>query len=94
MAINFNQQEKKKKYSPLFVVMIAVLVLGMAFLVWVLIKPGEQASPAASVVVSSKWKKFEINFDVLESPIFVGLNSFEKIPPFEGAVGRENPFKP
>lgn len=36
----------------------------------------------------------EINFSVLESDILKGLEPFEKIPPLEGEVGRENPFLP
>jgi len=34
----------------------------------------------------------EIDFSVLESEILKEFEPFEKVPPFEGEVGRENPF--
>jgi hypothetical protein len=39
-------------------------------------------------------KKIEINLEVLKSPILKELQSFEEIKPFEGKIGRENPFLP
>lgn len=38
--------------------------------------------------------EMKIDFSVLESPVLEGLKPFEKIPPFEEEVGRENPFLP
>jgi len=38
--------------------------------------------------------RVEINFEVLKNPLLKNLVSLEAIPPFEGEVGRENPFLP
>ena len=43
---------------------------------------------------SQSFQKIEINFEVLKNPLLKNLVSFEEIPPFEGVVGRENPFLP
>lgn len=39
-------------------------------------------------------KKIEIDFKTLKSPQLEELQPFEKVPPYEGEVGRENPFLP
>lgn len=43
---------------------------------------------------SQSFQKIEINFEVLKNPLLKNLVSFEEIPPFEGEVGREDPFVP
>jgi len=39
-------------------------------------------------------KEIKINFQVLETPILKEFQLFEEILPFEGEIGRENPFVP
>jgi hypothetical protein len=34
----------------------------------------------------------KINFEVLQSSLLQEFQLFEEIPPFEGEIGRENPF--
>lgn len=45
-------------------------------------------------LIIKHFKKIEIDFELLENPLLNQLQPIEKIPPFEGEVGRENPFIP
>jgi len=46
------------------------------------------------VIKPSLVKKIEIDFETLKSPDLEELQLFEKTPPYEGEIGRENPFIP
>jgi len=66
------------------VIFIGALWFGQNYLV----KPVPSPSPPPQK------KTIEINLKVLESPALQELQIFEEIPPFEGEIGRENPFLP
>jgi hypothetical protein len=38
--------------------------------------------------------KIKINFELLKAPFLKELLPYEEIKPFEGKIGRENPFSP
>jgi len=91
MPISFIQQKKRQKQL--------LLVVGAVLVVTVLIfwfgyfkKPEEVFTPPATT--TSFIKDIKVNFEVLKNPFLKEFNIFEKIPPFEGDVGRENPFLP
>lgn len=88
MVITFLQQRKRQQYLILITLVIILLIL---IVVWqgFLAKPKPAPSPTVS-----KLPQIKINFEVLESPILKKLQPFEKIPPFEEEIGRENPFLP
>ena len=93
MAITFLQEKKKQKYLIYILIMVffaIFLTLWLGFFRKTQIIPEE----LAPTEVSKSWQKIEINFKILEDPLFQDLKDFEKIPEFEGKVGRENPFIP
>lgn len=84
------KEEKKQKYLIfiLFVIILAiVIVLGQNF--WTKSKTFEGISP-----VILKPSKIEINFELLKSQTLKELQPFGEIKPFEGKIGRDNPFTP
>lgn len=93
MAITFLQEKKKQKY--LIYILIAI-IFAIFFTLWLGFFKKPQITPEelAPTEVSKSWQKIEINFKILENPLFQDLKDFEKIPNFEGEVGRENPFIP
>jgi hypothetical protein len=88
MAITF--QEKIKKQRNLILVFLG-LTLAMAFIFWRGYFYKEEPEKDISL---KHFKKIEINFDVLDSPLLNELQPMDKIPAFEGEIGRENPFIP
>ncbi|XOB42641.1 MAG: hypothetical protein ACKKMP_01120 [Candidatus Nealsonbacteria bacterium] len=88
MAITFQQQIKKQRNLTIIFV---VLILSAAFILWWGFKPKEEPS---EILISKRLKKIEINFDIFQNPLLKQLNLIEKIPSFEGTIGRENPFIP
>jgi hypothetical protein len=93
MAITFFKEKKKQKY--LIYILIAITV-AIFLIIWLGILKKPQTAPEQIVPsgVSENWQKIEINFQILENPLFQNLKDFEKIPNFDGQVGRENPFIP
>jgi len=89
MAIIIPFRERKKQRYLFFVLGIAIF--GIIFFVWYtyFAKP---RLPAPSL--PSPPPEIKINFEVLEAPILKEFQPFGEIPPFEGAIGRENPFIP
>ncbi len=91
MAITFLEQRKRQqKLLPI----LAVVLIVTLFIVWWGFLREESASSVFESLVPAVQQKVEINFDFLQ-----GLNpddfySFEKIPPLEEEVGKENPFIP
>lgn len=91
MAITFLEERKIQKR---FILILGIILLIIVLVVWQgffvkekPILPGEIGKPS---------KKVEIDFEILESPILKGLQSFEEIKPIEAGIkiGRENPFAP
>lgn len=83
--------QKYQKYMVPAAVVFALLIFALAVLYGkgVFLKKGTEKR-----AVSLPQPETEIDFSVLESEILKGLEPFEKIPPFEGTVGRDNPFLP
>jgi len=90
MAITFIQQRQKQKYLILLTIILVIITL---VFIWqnFLAKPKEPIPSEEKVFTP---KELKINFETLNSPILKELQPFEEIPPFEGAIGRENPFIP
>ena len=87
MALTISQQGKRRNYLNwiFFVVIVAAaLWFGKSYLV----------KPIPAPPSPPKEKTIEINIQVLENPNVKNLKEFEKIVPYEGKVGRENPFLP
>ena len=90
MAITF--LEKRKRLEYLFPILGVVLLITI-FVLWqgFFKKPPELIPelPLKPVI-----KKVEIDFEILKSPQLEELQLFEKVPPYEEEIGRENPFIP
>jgi len=90
MEITFLEQRKRLK--SLVLILVGVLLV-VAIIIW----RGFFTKPSSTVTPETSLKSFQevsINFQVLESPILEELQLFEKTSPFEGEVGRKNPFIP
>ena len=90
MPVNFFQQRKRQK----FLAPIVLIVLGLTFIIlWFGYFKKEE--PSTEVEVStSVLQEIKINFEVLENPLLKELQPFAEITPYEGPIGRENPFLP
>jgi len=91
MAIAFVEERKKQKkliYVFAAVILITLIVLWLG----VLRKPRKEEG--APLPFSAELRRAEIDFKVLESPTMKELQPFKEILPFEGKIGRENPFLP
>ena len=90
MAVTFTQEKKTQKY---LLAILILIVLAVITIVWFgFLKKdtieGRQKFPAFAR------QEAQIDFDLLDNSILDKLYPFEKIAPFEGEKGRENPFLP
>lgn len=88
MAIIFQQQIKRQK--NLVLVLIFVVIIGGFVFLW---NSSIKVEPLKEQQLSvRRFKKIEINFAILDHPLLAELNPLDKIPEFEGEMGRDNPF--
>ena len=88
MAVTFLEERKKQKnliWILLIVVLITVFILWQGFFKKSVLKI-ETLTPEIA------YRKITINFQILENPFLKELQPFEQIGPYEGKIGRENPF--
>ncbi len=90
MAITFIQERKKQQ--RLVLILIAVVIITIV-VVWF----GFFRKPATPVTggetqVAQVYRIPELDFFILENPIFRDLQPFDNIVPFVGEKGRTNPF--
>lgn len=90
MSVNFFQQRKRQK----FLAPIVLIVIGLTFLIlWFgYFKKGEVSTEVGTS--TPVLQEIKINFEVLENPLLKELQPFGEIIPYEGPIGRENPFLP
>ncbi len=89
MAITFYQKRKVQRYLILafiLVLLITVVVLWLGFRKKEAVPPEEEPFRPE--------KEIKINFELLEEPLLKELEKFGDAEPFEGKVGREQPFLP
>lgn len=87
MDLTSLKPEKRKKYLLLT---LPVIIAGIIYLVWNYFL----AKPAPIVLEPVPPLEIKINFEILENPDLDKLQLYEEISPFEGEIGRENPFIP
>lgn len=89
MAITFQKREEKQRYlifAFLIIILVAFLVLYFGFF--------RKQKPSFLPPTLHQPPRIEINFETLKKPFLKELLPFEEIKPFEGEIGRENPFLP
>lgn len=87
MPISFSEKGNRQKYLILFfivIVLVTIFVLRKN-----IFKTAVSVSPTTEVFLP---QNIEINFEVLKNPKLKELQLPEPEKPFEGQVGRENPF--
>lgn len=89
MAITFTEENKRLKY--LFVVLAVIILIAMIIFGRTFFSKETIGIPPL-IEVKVPTKKIEIDFGVFKSPFLEKLQAFEPIPPFEGEIGRNNPF--
>jgi len=87
MAILPNDKTKKQKY--LGIVLVMIIVFGI-FVIWYNFFSQPDFLP--STLPPQKPEEIIIKFEFLEDAVIETLQPFPEILPFEGEVGRENPF--
>jgi len=89
MAITFIKKRKKQKY-------LVLIVLGVVVVSLIILWRGyfKKEAPLPTPAVSGPHREIKVDFGILENPFLKEIQPFEKIPPFEGETGRENPFLP
>lgn len=91
MAIIIPFQKRKRQKYLILALVSAVLLILIIVIIGISSKPETEKLKEVSV---QKPVLIEIDFGVLESQALKELQPFEEILPFEGQVGRENPFIP
>ncbi len=88
MAIVFKQQIRRQR--NLILILAAVALIG-GFVFW-WNSNLQQGLPEDQQLTAVRFRKIEIDFEVLDSSLLNTLNPMQKIPQFEGDIGKENPF--
>lgn len=88
MAITFQEQIKKQR-NLIFIFLIVVLIT--VFIIW---RGYRVEEGLLEVSVFERFQRIEIDFEILRNPLLDQLQLIEKTLPFEGEIGRENPFIP
>ncbi len=90
MPINFIQEKKKQKYLIIsfgIILLVSLVVLWFGYF--------KKAKPVSrQVSINHYYREIKIDFDIFENALLKEFQPFEKIAPFEGERGRENPFLP
>lgn len=89
MAIVFSEQ-KKKQQNLILVFILVILATSLVIWLGVFKKPKNSQEPSFSF----SQKIAEIDFRILESPIFSELKLSRLVPAFKGETGRDNPYLP
>lgn len=90
MAITFLQAKKRQRYLLLVSVLVIIATL---IIVWQGFLKREEA-PLSPIIPALTPQKVLIDWPTLKDPEIETFKSFEPILPFEGEIGRENPFIP
>ena len=90
MAITFLQAKKRQRYLIFILVFIALATL---IVVWQGFFQKTEIT-YTSVSMPQAKEKVIINWQLLSDQKLTELQAFEEILPFEGEIGRDNPFKP
>ena len=89
MANEFKKQKQKQKYLLGVVGLIMLTVVAVLYFGFF-----REKSDTVEIAPVSLIKEINIDFNVLENPFLEKMRPFEKIPEYEGEIGRENPFLP
>ena len=90
MAINILQEKKRQRYM---MVILALVIIAILIIIWQGILKKEEAPPSPLVQPLIP-QKVIIDWPTLKNTQITNLRAFEPIPPFEGEIGRKNPFAP
>ncbi len=90
MANEFKKQKQKQKYLLGIVGLVMLTIAGVLYFGFFREKEDViiEMAPVTSI------KEIKVDFSVLENPFLEKMKPFEKIPEYEGEIGRENPFLP
>ena len=90
MAVDFINKKKKQKYLLIAAVIITIIAL---IILWFgYFRDSDDSSGIDQGEVFVVKRRINIKYDVLENPILKKLEPFEKIPEYEGELGKVNPF--
>ena len=90
MANEFRKQKKKQKYLLGLAGLVVLTIAGVIYFGFF----RERKDVVVGVTPVSSVEEIKVDFSVLENPFLEKMKPFEKIPEYEGEIGRENPFLP
>lgn len=90
MAVDFVEKKKKQKY--LILIILGILVVTGLVLWFGYFREPAEISLEQEVFITKK--NIKIRYETLEDPLLDILTPFQTTPPYEGELGRENPFIP
>jgi len=89
MAITFLQAKKRQRY---LIFILAFVALATLIIIW---QGFFKKTEIHIVPISMPYaKKVIINWQILKDQRIIELQAFEETLPFDGEVGRDNPFVP
>jgi len=75
-------------------ILVLILILVVFLMVLWQTKQPKGIILAPKVGVSERLQAITIDFEVLENPALEALQPYPEISPFQGEIGRQNPFLP
>ncbi len=87
MAIELNKETKKQKY---LIWILLIIIIAAFLIIWFGYFNKGSFAPVSSPAVF--YREIKINFETLKSQALMDLNLFEKVAPFSGVMGKDNPF--
>ena len=90
MPVNFIERKNRQKY---LLIAVIVMLLGTAAVLWFGYFDEVEISPVAYTPQLYPEGSIIIDFSIFERPFLKELKPFSEILPYEGSLGKQNPFK-
>ena len=91
MATDFRQEKKKQQYLIGAIVLVVVITISV---LWFGVLREKEPSMSVNIQPTDLVGEINIDLTILENSFFDQIKPFQKIPKFEGGIGRSNPFLP
>ena len=90
MSINFIREKRKQKY---LIISFGIILLVSFIILWFGYFKKTKLAPS-QISINPYYREIKIDFDIFKNTFLKEFQPFERIAPFEGEKGRENPFLP
>ncbi|OGZ27478.1 MAG: hypothetical protein A2365_03335 [Candidatus Nealsonbacteria bacterium RIFOXYB1_FULL_40_15] len=90
MPVNFIERKNRQKY---LLIAVIIIFLATAVVLWFGYFNDVEISPVAYEPELYPEGSIIIDFSIFEKPFLKELKPFSEILPYEGSLGKQNPFK-